>query len=309
MARLKAGLIGAGVFGGYHSGKIAASERTDFVGVFDPDAARCANLAEKNNVTAYATQAALFADVDAVIVACPATYHEAVVRDALEAGCHVMVEKPLALTGYAADQLAALADEKGLVLQVGHQERLVLRAMGLFDIPEAPMSIEAWRMGPPAPDGRAEDVSVIWDLMIHDLDMVAVLLGRSNSHASQVETVARQAHSPHVDEATATVNYPSGSAKVTASRCAEARDRRMVLTYSSGTIAINFLTREIENTTEYDVKVDVSAEIPDPLGGADEAFFAAALGEIDCIIPGREAAAAVHLAEQAELSALHTLGA
>jgi predicted dehydrogenase len=305
MAKLKTGLVGAGVFGGYHAGKIAASDRTDFVGVFDPDSVRCAALAGKQGVPAFEDQDALFAASDAVIVACPATYHEAVVRSALDAGCHVMVEKPLALTGHAADQLASLADEKGLILQVGHQERFVMEAMGLFDIPEAPTRIEAWRMGPPAPDGRAGDVSVIWDLMTHDLDMVGKLMGPALS----VEATGRSAHTDHIDESTAQLSFTVGSAEVTASRCHSERDRRMVLTYPSGTLAINFLTREIENTTPFEIKLDVSEALPDPLGTADEAFFAAALGERACAVSGREAALAVHMAEQAELSALHTIGA
>ncbi len=216
-----------------------------------------------------------------------------------------MVEKPLALTGHAADQLASLADEKGLILQVGHQERFVMEAMGLFDIPEAPTRIEAWRMGPPAPDGRAGDVSVIWDLMTHDLDMVGKLMGPALS----VEAAGRSAHTDHIDESTAQLSFAVGSAEVTASRCHSERDRRMVLTYPSGTLAINFLTREIENTTPFEIKLDVSEALPDPLGAADEAFFAAALGERPCAVPGREAALAVHMAEQAELSALHTIGA
>ncbi len=309
MAKLKTGLIGAGVFGGYHAGKIAGSDSTEFAGVFDPDQARGAELAGKHKVNAFASQEALFGACDAVLVACPASYHEAVVHAALEAGCHVMVEKPLALTGHAADELAKIADEKGLILQVGHQERLVLRAMGLFDIEEAPTRIEAWRMGPPAPDGRAGDVSVIWDLMTHDLDMVASLMGNANNHMAQVEATGRRAHTNHIDECTAQVNYACGQAEVTASRCHSERDRRMVLTYSTGTIAINFLTREIENTTSYAIKADVSNTMPDPLGAADEAFFAACLGHLHCIIPGREAAQAVHLAEQAEHSALHMIGA
>ena len=305
MAKLKTGLIGAGVFGGYHAGKIDGSERTDFVGLFDPDQVRCDALAKTHGVTAFASQDALFDAVDAVIVACPAVYHEAVVRAALEAGCHTMVEKPLALTGHAADALAATADRRGLVLQVGHQERFVLEAMGLFDIPEAPVRIEAWRMGPPAPDGRAGDVSVIWDLMTHDLDMVGKLMGP----ALRVEATGRRAHTDHVDESTAQLSFAVGQAEVTASRCHSERDRRMVLTYPSGTLAINFLTREIDNSTPFEIKLDVSETLPDPLGAADEAFFAAARGERDCAVPGREAALAVHMAEQAELSALHTIGA
>ncbi|MEO0607013.1 MAG: Gfo/Idh/MocA family oxidoreductase [Pseudomonadota bacterium] len=305
MAVLKTGLIGAGVFGGYHAGKIAGSARTDFIGLFDPDQDRCAALAGQHGVTAFASQAELLEAVNAVIVACPAIYHEAVVGAALSAQCHVMVEKPLALTGHAADALAKQADAAGLTVQVGHQERFVLDAMGLFDIAETPTRIEAWRMGPPAPDGRAGDVSVIWDLMTHDLDMVGKLMGPALS----VEASGRSAHTDHIDEATARLHFAIGQAEITASRCHTERDRRMVLTYPSGTIALNFLTREIENTTPFAVQADVSETLPDPLGTADEAFFAAALGERACVIPGREAALAVHMAEQAELSALHTIGA
>ena len=305
MTVLQTGLIGAGVFGGYHAGKIAESERTQFVGIFDPDAARCAAMAETSGVIAFGVQEELFAACDAVLIACPATYHESVVRAALDAGVHVMVEKPLALTGHGADALAALADDKGLILQVGHQERFVLSAMGLFDIPEIPTRIEAVRMGPPAPDGRAGDVSVIWDLMTHDLDMVGKLMGEPIS----VTASGRRAHTEHTDEATAVLTFSNGSAEITASRCVSAWDRRMNLTYPSGTIAINFLTREVENTTPFSVRGDVSDTLPDPLGVADEAFFAACLGQRECAIPGREAALAVHMAEQAELSVLHTIGA
>ncbi|MEL6414278.1 MAG: Gfo/Idh/MocA family oxidoreductase [Pseudomonadota bacterium] len=305
MSGLKTGLVGAGVFGGYHAGKIAGSDDTEFTGLFDPDQVRSAELADKHGVQSFSSQDALFEACDAVLVACPATYHEAVVRAALTANCHVMVEKPLALTGHAADQLAQLADDMGLVLQVGHQERFVLEAMGLFEIPEAPTRIEAWRMGPPAPDGRAGDVSVIWDLMTHDLDMVGKLMGPALS----VEATGRSAHTDHIDESTARLNFAVGNAEVTASRCHSERDRRMVLTYASGTVAINFLTREIENTTPFEVRGDVSDSMPDPLGAADQAFFESALGKRPCAVPGREAALAVHMAEQAELSALHTIGA
>lgn len=305
MGKLKTGLVGAGVFGGYHAGKIAASPETDFIGVFDPDTARSQALADKFQTRCLESQEALFAACDAVIVACPATYHEAVVRAALDAGTHVMVEKPLALTGHGANALANLAEEKSLILQVGHQERFVLEAMGLFDIPERATRIEAFRMGPPAPDGRAGDVSVIWDLMTHDLDMVGKLMGEP----IEVSATGRIAHTPHIDEATATLRFSHGEAEVTASRCADERDRRMSLTYPSGTIAIDFLTRAIENTTPFAVKADVSDTLPDPLGAADDAFFAACLGLRACAIPGREAALAVDMAERAELSALHTIGA
>ena len=304
MAVLKTGLIGAGVFGGYHAGKIAGSARTEFVGVFDPDLDRCSALAKKHDVAAFGQQISLLSAVDAVIVACPAIFHEAVVSEALAHGCHVMVEKPLALSGTSAMELASRADAAGTILQVGHQERFVLEAMGLFDIPETPTGMEAYRMGPPAPDGRASDVSVIWDLMIHDLDMAARLMGAD----ARVNASGRRAHTDHVDEATAELAFSQGTARIMASRAASERDRRMTLTYPSGTIDINFLTRSVENSTPFEVRADVSDLMPDPLGAADEAFFEACLGERPCAIPGREAAIAVDFAERAEHSALQPAG-
>lgn len=305
MAILKTGLIGAGVFGGYHAGKIANSSLTEFIGVFDPDAARCASLADKHGVGAFRSEQSLMSSVDALIVACPATYHEEVVSEALGQGCHVMVEKPLALTGPSAAELASCADAANLVLQVGHQERFVLEAMGLFNIPETPIEIEAYRMGPPAPKGRADDVSVIWDLMIHDLDMTAKLMGAEAS----VDAIGRRVHTDHLDEASADLKFAAGRARIKASRAANDRDRRMLLTYPSGNVAINFLTRSIENSTPFDIRGDVSDIMPDPLGAADDAFFEACLGRRPCVIPGREAAIAVDYAERAEQSALQPAGA
>ncbi len=303
MAHLKTGLIGAGVFGGYHAGKIAASEKTDFIGVFDPDSNRRTGLADMHDVTGFASQEDLLETCDAVLIACPAKYHEAVLKDALEAGCHALVEKPLALTMKAATQIVALAKAQDKVLQVGHQERFVLDAMGLFNIPETPTEIRAVRAGPPAPDGRASDVSVIWDLMIHDMDLVGKLMGPAVS----VTAEGRRAHTHHVDEASVIIRFGHGTAELTASRCADDRDRRMDVTYPSGTISLNFLTRSIENSTGYDITADVSDIIPDPLGAADEAFFEAALGLRDCPIPGHEAARAVSFAELAEHDAIKNI--
>ena len=306
MSSLKVGLIGAGVFGGYHAGKIAGSERAQFAGVFDPDMARAGALAQTHGTGTFASEDALHAACDAVLVACPATYHDAVVERALKAGLHVLVEKPLALSGERARALSGLADDKGLVLQVGHQERLVLQAMGFFAIDEIPIAMEAVREGPPSPEGRAGDVSVIWDLMIHDLDLAAKLVGEGARAAGE----GKRRHTGHIDEAVADLDFPSGAtAVIKASRAAPERRRAMSVTYPSGTITVDYLTRQVENSTPHSIRLDVSDELPDPLGAADEAFFAACLGEADTPIPGRGAAEAVRLAELVEQTALQTIGA
>ena len=266
---LKTGLVGAGVFAGYHAGKIAGSALTEFVGVFDPDLARAQAIAEKHGTKAFATAGDLFSACDAVLIACPATYHEEMAAQAIEAHCHILVEKPLALTAMGAERLVKAADVKRLIVQVGHQERLVIKAMGLSQIKEIPTRIEAVRASPPSPEGRASDVSVIWDLMIHDLDLAAHLMGHQGDVSGEGE---------------------------------------IMHTGKIGFIDINFLTRDVINTTPYEVRLDVSEDLPDPLGAADEAFFAACLGQADTPISGRSAIEAVRLAELAERSVLKFAG-
>lgn len=298
MGRLKVGVAGAGVFGNYHAQKAAASARTDLVGIFDLDLVRAKAVAEPFGAAAFDSYADLVKEVDAMVVAVPATFHAQLVGEALAADKHVLVEKPLALNAVTARKLAGEAVTRGRVLQVGHQERFVAKAMGIFAIDEVPERLESVRAGPPPQAGRAGDVSVIWDLMIHDLDLAACLIGRE---FNSVEASGKRVSTPHFDDATSEFSFVSGgSAWLRASRAQEARERTMKLVYPSGEIWVDFLTRQVRNTTPYKVSVDISSQLPDPLGRADESFFAACLGEMQSQVPGHGAVAAVAMAEAAE---------
>lgn len=306
MNRLRVGVAGAGVFGSYHAQKAAASARTDFVGIFDVDLARAEALAETFGARGFSDYRAFLDECDAVVIAVPATWHEPLAREAIEAHCHVLVEKPLALSGDAARDLADEAAARGRILQVGHQERFVARAMGVLAIAEKPLLVESVRSGPPAPGNRAGDVSVIWDLMIHDLDLAAMMLGNV---FTRVEATGRIVHSGHIDEAEAVFDYANGGrARLRASRAAEFRERTMRVVYPSGEIDIDFLTRKLKNTTAYEVKVDIAADVPDPLGAADESFYAACLGFARSPVPAHGAIAAVAMAEAAEAAVLASVG-
>ena len=302
MTKLKVGVAGAGVFGNYHAQKAAASARTEFMGVYDIDQARAESVASTFGAPGMSDYKAFLDMCDAIVVAVPATFHEPLAREAIEAHCHVLVEKPLTLSGKTARSLADEAAARGRILQVGHQERFVARAMGVLSIDEAPLLIESVRAGPPAPDNRAGDVSVIWDLMIHDLDLAAMMLG---TEFNGVTASGKRVHSRHLDEASAQFTYASGGvARLRASRAADVRERTMRVVYPSGEIAINFLTRKVENSTPYEIRVDIAAELPDPLGAADEGFYAACLGLARSPVPAHGAVAAVAMAEAAEASAL-----
>ena len=299
-------MAGAGVFGGYHAQKAAASARAMLSGVFDMDLARAEKTASVYGAPGFSEYKSLLNISDAVVIAVPATFHEALVSEALEAGKHVLVEKPLALSGTAARALAGKAVTDDLVLQVGHQERYVAQAMGVLGIRETPKIMESVRAGPPAPNGRAGDVSVIWDLMIHDLDLAACLIA---TKFENVEAKGRIVSTDFIDEATATFTYVNGAkALLRASRAEDVRERTMRLVYESGEISVDFLTRKVENSTPYEIKVDISSDLPDPLGAADEGFYAACIGEKDTLIPGHGAIGAVAMAEAAETSALANQG-
>ena len=123
----------------------------------------------------YSLEEALGFQPDAALVCSPSSLHVDNALPFAQTGVHLLVEKPLALHEVEARKLAGTAVSNGLILQVGHQERFVAKAMGMFRIEEPPLSLESVRYSPPSPEGRAGDVSVIWDLMIHDLDLAGCL--------------------------------------------------------------------------------------------------------------------------------------
>ncbi|HVY87443.1 MAG TPA: Gfo/Idh/MocA family oxidoreductase [Hyphomonadaceae bacterium] len=301
--KVRVGVIGAGVFGGYHAQKFASSVHSEFVGVLDLNTkAADAVIAKVGKGEAFRTFEALAAACDAIVIATPASTHAQLTRRALEAGKHALVEKPLALTGVEARSLAKLALERDLVLQVGHQERLVFQAMGLFSTGERPKRIESVRMSPASPEGRCEDVSVVFDLMIHDLDLAAELFG---GEVRGAEGEGHSAHTRLLDRASAELLFANnGYAKLTASRCHEKRERWMRIEYASGIVEIDFLTRKVKNTTPFDIRVDVSATLPDPLRAADEAFLSAIQGRSVSPVTGGVGARAAAMAEMVETSAL-----
>lgn len=282
---IRIGVAGAGVFGAHHSSKYAQIDRATLVGVFDVDVERANKLASLYNAQAFGDFTALLDVVDAVVIASPATTHYRLVRLALEAQRHVFVEKPLSLSMEEAEELNALSEKQGLTLQVGHQERYVAMALGLMDYDVKPLRIECVRCA--APSGRCQDVSVIFDLMIHDFDLVRQLT------KSQPEKVTAKGHA---DEAEAELVLVDGvTAQFKASRSAAVVERRMRLIYEEGFIEIDFMKRTIVNTTSAPLQNgfdDAGAPLAftDPLGFGAERFVAAIVDGEDVHVTGQDGA-------------------
>ena len=166
---LRAAVVGAGVFGRHHAAKYLRLPGVKLDAVADPSAEARHYVETHLHVPAVADWRELLGKVDIVSVCSPASTHADIVRAFLNAGAHVLVEKPIATDLEEAEELIELAAARGLVLTVGHQERFVFAKSGLLDYEDAPLSIECVREGPWT--GRGTDVSVVLDLMIHDLDL------------------------------------------------------------------------------------------------------------------------------------------
>jgi predicted dehydrogenase len=268
---LRVGVVGAGVFGGYHANKYKQAEGVEFVGIYDLDKSRAEALAAQHGVQAFGGDelAEFLSRIDAVTIATPAFAHAAVALKALEAGVHVYSEKPLAITIADGHAMVDLAAEKGLVLACGHQERAVFEAMGLYDVPERPLRLEAVRNG--TASTRNLDVSVVLDLMIHDLDLAQSLAGAGpgGMQATARYRTDEGYKAVGADEVTAEVEFENGMmAHFRASRMAEARERTMRIVYPSGEVNIDLLNRKFENNTPFPLNADFAeADIArDPLG-------------------------------------------
>ena len=273
--KLKGGVAGAGAFGANHAGKYAGEPRATLAAVFDIDLARADALADQHGAQAFSDFDAFLNAVDVVTLACPASTHGALAKRALAAGKSVLVEKPIAITHAYGEAVIAAAKASGAVLAVGHQERLVFQAMGLFDAPERPTLIEARREGPWS--GRGADVSVTLDLSIHDADLTMVLLGEK---PIAVSAQGRSEKSAFFDAIESEARFASGAVvKLASSRIAAERKRGMRLVYPSGEVRVDFVARTFENTTPFRLDPDFTDKMRDPLGANVSRFLDAVLGQ------------------------------
>ena len=170
MKPIRTGVIGVGHLGQHHARLYAGLPGSTLVGIVDADARRAKEIAERMGAAVYDDVGVLLRQVDAVSIAAPTSAHHAVARQCLDAGVHVLVEKPITTTPAEARELITLARARKAVLQVGHIERfnpVMLKARPSI---HRPLLVECRRVSPFT--GRSTDVDVVLDLMIHDLDMV-----------------------------------------------------------------------------------------------------------------------------------------
>lgn len=303
---ITAAVIGTGHLGRHHVRILAGMEGVRCLGAFDTDRERLAEITAEHGVPTLASMEAAF-DADAVVVATPTISHREVAGALLEAGCHVLVEKPITATVAEADELVALADRHGRVLAVGHVEfhnPAVQAALGLAD---GVRYLETQRLSPFT--ARSIDVDVILDLMIHDLQITLAVAGET---PAEIRAVGVAVLTDKVDLCHAWVEFPGGLvANLTASRVSAERIRKLRLfardsyfsvDYAEQSVSSAQLLRTPEGVEIAPRMVEVVQE--EPLKAELEAFIGACRGETTPSVDGRTGtaalAAAITIREQVE---------
>jgi len=239
MSIIRTAVIGAGHLGKYHARICAELPAIELVAVVDVNEATARSVAQEHGVP-YATDVRDVLDkIDAAHVVVPTDKHFEVTKLLLEAGKHVLLEKPMAATVAEADELLALARRADRVLQVGHVERFNPAILGIQKVLTQPIFIEVHRLSPFNP--RGTEVGVVLDLMIHDLDIILHLV---RSDVEQIDAVGVPVLTDKEDIANARLTFANGCvANVTASRVSAERMRKIRFFQSDAYISLDYVAQ------------------------------------------------------------------
>ena len=305
---LRTAAIGTGHLGQQHArihAALAAEGRTQFVAVCDADEATARRISAERETEWTTDWRSLIGRVDAVSLAVPTESHAEIACPLLEAGVHVLVEKPISHTLAEADQMIASAARGGAVLMVGHVERFNPALTALYPHVRSPLYFEIHRVGEFT--ARSLDIDVVLDLMIHDLDIVQWLVG-SDAEATDVRAVGIPVLTERVDAANARIEFATGAvANITASRVGTEKIRKMRFFQPHDYVAVDYATRHASISSLAPPPDPLSArpgvhqrrmEIEDiePLRAEIEAFLAAASAGAPPPITGADGRRALSLA-------------
>jgi len=240
MQKIKVGVVGVGSLGSIHARIFAGPADVQLVGIADIDLKKAEKVARRCRCRYFSDYKQFFGLVDAASIVVPTALHYKIARDFLQQDIPLLVEKPFTSTVEEADELLALAQEKGLVLQVGHVERFNAAVQAVHKLAGRPKFIECHRLGPFA--ARVKDVGVVLDLMIHDID---IILGLVNSEVESIQAVGVNVLTGHEDIANARLNFKNGAvANITASRISPKSMRKIRLFQENAYISLDYGAQE-----------------------------------------------------------------
>ncbi|MFO0697619.1 MAG: Gfo/Idh/MocA family oxidoreductase [Nitrospira sp.] len=302
MAKLRAGVIGVGHLGQHHARLYASSPDTTLVGVLDQDGGRASVIAQKYHAQAFRGLPELLKQVDVVSIAVPTSGHYSVARACLEAGKHVLIEKPIAVLPSEAQALVGLARRHSRTLQVGHSERFNPIMSLMRPHVHTPIFFECHRLS--TYSERGADVDVVLDLMIHDIDL---LLSCNPGPVEAVWATGGVLLSSTNDVAHVRIQFKEGCvAQLTASRISPKGMRQWRVFQPDGCLTIDFQSRQGvvgRRSITPDGKPamameEIQAGDAEPLKLQLESFLRAIREQSRPVVSGEDGAAAVELAHR-----------
>jgi predicted dehydrogenase len=302
MKVLRAGVVGVGYLGRFHAEKYAKLLGCALVGVVDSNGSAAAGVAAEHGCQAWTDFHSLIGQVDVASVVTPTPLHLPVAAGLLAAGIHVLVEKPIAATVAEAEQLIALAERHGCVLQVGHLERFNPAIIAAEPLLAEPRFIECQRLAPFKQ--RGTDVNVVLDLMIHDIDIVQSIV---HSDITALDASGAAVFSPEIDIANARIRFANGCvANVTASRVSMKTERKLRVFTHDAYLSIDLQQKILTSIRKRDGVV-TGSELPvtineeafeqgDALQAEIAAFLASCRGERPVAVSGADGLRALQTA-------------
>jgi predicted dehydrogenase len=299
---IKTGVFGVGSLGQWHARIYSELASADLIGVYDVDATRCAEIAARYDCRPFDSIEALAREIDAASVVVPTDLHLEMFEQLLPHNVHMLMEKPIAASLDEAAQMVAAARANQLLLQVGHVERFNPVMSYLEANLERPKFIEAERLAtfPPAREGalpRGTEVSVVLDLMIHDLD---VILHIANSPVKSIHATGVAVLSPTEDLANARIQFESGCvANVTASRVSMEQKRKIRVFQDDVYLSLDYMNQSGQLCRKQGLTIAAETVPIDrnaPLDAELAAFVDCVQHHRDPIVTGEHASRALELA-------------
>jgi predicted dehydrogenase len=292
---MRVGVVGTGYLGRLHARILSEMPEAEVAGFVETDDAIATEVSENLKLKRFASVEALAREIDCAVVATPTITHYDVSRQLIEAGCDVMVEKPITPSVEDAQRLIDLAASRGRILQVGHVERYNPAIMAVAPLLHEVRFIEAQRLGVFV--GRSLDIDVLLDLMIHDLNLVLSLLGQ---RVVDVRAVGVAVLTDKVDITNVRLELENGAiANLTASRVSQDRVRKIRFFSREAYISVDTKEQEVKGyglSGKTIVPIDIVVTKQEPLRAELEAFLACARTRTRPLVSGEDGLAAVELA-------------
>lgn len=242
MQKISLAVVGAGRMGQHHAKFLSQIESCSFEGVVDVDAKKSEKVAAAWRTKSYTNYQHLFGKVKGMVIAAPTPLHYSIGKDCLENGIHCLIEKPLCEKVEEAEELIQIAQNKNLILQVGHVERFNPAVIAAQKYIRDPKFIEVNRLGPYDP--RVAHIGVVLDLMIHDLDIVLFLV---NSKIQSLESFGAKVLSDYEDIVKCRLRFVNGCiVDLSASRISLEQYRRIRIFQSDAYLSLDYVHRELK---------------------------------------------------------------